>query len=610
MKLIRLFLLAGFLLSATVAGANGLSDNQRLLGYCLGDSITVKNGAFGTEGEYIVGAVITPKMLSAYKGCRIVGIRLAVGADLGRTRTFLYNIANDFDVLVEQKQRLYTGWNNVFFNGDGYLVNGGETLFFGFDYSETAAMVAADEGGLCGVGDDTDGGFYAYGDFGKGISLYQLSGIGRLCVQLIVDVSSLPRYSMNLLTLDAGFKYKLPGEGIDAMITMTNSGRDDIDSYQLGYAIDHGQPVWVDRADTLLSGKMGSAVFALRLPDSIAVGMHTLSVFVSQIAGQPFTGTADTLSASFAVYRETLGRSKVYMEVYTDASSPYAPFLNDAVGLLLAADDRLAVVNVHRPSSALAVSEAAYLHDLYAYTWPTFTINRAYFPGEAYISYDMNDYLPVVPADMCAAILSDMVAQDFYTPSFATVGLSASYDADSRQLTVTARGQLLPEAEAIYGGLALTLMLSEDGVKSRQAVYNSITQRTTYNQNYRHPHVLRAYLTRPTGDALTVADGRYEATYTTTLPAGWQPENMQVVALLTKQADSVTDDNVLDMDVVNADCLSLDATVGITAPVVASDEAPVFYTLDGKRIATSRPSAPGIYVQRTADGKARKVVIR
>ena len=203
-----------------------LSSDQRLVGYTVTDAIDVSGAAFGKAGTYSVGAVLTPQMLASYEGCRVVGIRVAAALNLGLSRTYIYDVSElGIVAQVEQYQRLYEGWNEVFFNGDGYVIQGSETLFFGFDYKETDEMVSNDQGGLCGAGDEQEGSFYCYGDLGKGEGLYSLSGLGRLCVQLIVDVSSLPMLDMDMTYLDAGFKYKQPGETVDAYLAFANIGR-------------------------------------------------------------------------------------------------------------------------------------------------------------------------------------------------------------------------------------------------------------------------------------------------------------------------------------------------------------------------------------------------
>ena len=68
MKLRHIFLTAFAAVMSLTSLAQGLSENQRLLGYIMTDSITVSGGAFGTAGTYPVGAVMTPQTLSSYAG--------------------------------------------------------------------------------------------------------------------------------------------------------------------------------------------------------------------------------------------------------------------------------------------------------------------------------------------------------------------------------------------------------------------------------------------------------------------------------------------------------------------------------------------------------------
>lgn len=617
-RLLTIILLAVAAMSATAQPlrVEGLSSNQRVLGYTLTDDIDVRGAAFGEADTYAIGAALPPSVLASYAGCKIVGIRIAAALNLGRTRCFVYNFTGAaFEPVFEQKQRIYEDWNNVFFNGDGYEIKGDETLFFGFDYVETQAMVDAEEGGICSVGEETDGAFYLYGDYGQGEGLYSISGVGKLCVQLIVDVSALPRHVLSMTSLDTGFKYKKAGQTEDVMASFTNTGRDTISTYQLGWQIDNQKPVIMDFDTPLPDGQSETSIFSVSLPADMSVGLHSLTVFVNSVNGQePDDRQHDRLTRNFAIYENSLQRSKCYFEVYTDQHSPYAPFLNDALKVLQNdMGEMTTIVNVHRPGTPLAVGDAAYLCDLYAYTYPSFTVNRAYFPGEAYVAYDMNDYLPVIPAEMSAGIIGDMILQDYYNPAFASVELTGEYDEATRQLTVDATGELLPEAKAIYGDMALTLLISEDGVKSPQAVYNSVTQRTSTNQNYVHDHVLRTFITAPTGQPLSATDGKYTARFTTTLDASWAADKLTVTALLTKATDDISAESIYDMDVVDACSLpfsDIKPAQGIGSLTQDRRQQPaVYYSVDGKRMMPHQ-LRQGIYLRQTSDGRVKKVLVR
>ena len=560
---------------------------QRHVGYTVTDDISLRGGYFGTPGTYTIGALIGPQMLQAYEGCKIIGVRFALNQSIGRTRTFIYNIENNqFVALMEQKQRTYEGWNDVMINGDGIEIKGSETLFFGYDYVETEEMAAAEEGALCGNGDFKSGSFMLYGNYGQGEGLYTLSNLGCLCVQLIVDVSSLPKKDIDLLTLDTGFKYKMKGEQMELFTSFINAGLDSICSYELCYRIDDREPVAVAFADTLVSGENETKDILFPMPDDLAAGSHRLLFYVGLLEGASVqTPRSDTIKVSFAVYEEPMQRQKAYVEVYTQSNNYLSALLNTVMkNTKKAMGDMMCMVNVHRPGTPLAVSEADYLSSLYAYTYPSFSVNRAYFPNEAYIAYDVNDYLEVAP-EIIEAFMPELILQDYYGPAFATVDIHPTYDAATRQLSVSLDGQLSPDALPITGGVAVTVMLTENNVRSGQQDMNPITGRIQNNANYQHPNVLRAYLTRPIGDAVEATDNTFTAHYTTTLDSKWKAEDMEVVVLVTKAADEVTDDNVMDMDVIGCNSMTLEQTVGIREQAGSAGQQPTeWYSLSGVRL--------------------------
>ncbi|MCR5269887.1 MAG: Omp28-related outer membrane protein [Prevotella sp.] len=603
-------LLSLLMLSVSAAWAQGLALNQRVLGYVQTDSFSVKGAYFGAAGTYPVGAMLSAQATSPYVGCKIVGIRFAVSQSIGRTRVFLNKVTPTGLVeLYTQNQRTYEGWNTVFFNGDGITIEESTPYLFGFDYHESEDMVAAKEGALCGVGQDVENAFMAYGDFGDGEAFYPISGIGRLCVQLIIDVSNLPAHDMQISYFDAGFKYKMAGERFDLLANMENVGRDSLTSFVLGYQIDDLPAVESTISDMVHSARTYSWQYEVVLPENLAIGMHTIKAFVKSLQGEALPNDKEkSMTAQFAVYRNRVDRSKSYMEIYSDQNSVYVPYLDKAVESMLENTQQVCVANVFRQGNELAVDGAAYLEELYAYAYPTFTSNRSYFPGEAYIAYDVNDYLVNIPAEFSAGIIGDVVMQDLEFPSFATVGVQAGYDETSRQLSVQADGRLLDEARAIYGDVALTLLLTENAVTASQKSYDDFSGRIRTVKNYQHNHVLRAFLTDPLGQKLTPdAEGNYHEQLVYTVPADFVPANLSVVALLTKATDRVTDDNVLEEDIINANSFSLGTLLAVRSTATATPSASQYFSLDGKRLNTVKGHR-GIVIERQADGRCRKVM--
>ena len=595
-------------LAALSAAAQGnLSANQRLVGHTVTDDIDVSGAVIGEPGTYTIGATLDANVLSAYKGCRVVGIRLAAAVDLGRTRVFLNNIdGNTMSLLQSKTQRIYEGWNEVFFNGDGYTITGTENFFYGFDYVETQEMLTAEKGGIASTGNDTNGAFMIYMDD----ALYPVSQVGKLCVQLIVDVTNLPADNMVIGFFDTGFKYKKGGEPMEVFAMLTNTGRDAVESYTMGCRFDNGEAVYVDVTDNIMSGAQESWNHTFPLPDGLQAGSHTMAVWVEKVNSTTIGFDASkAVTVNFATYDNSIARNGAYVEVYSDQNSPYTSLLNP---VLAEADSETFVVNVHAPKTALAIDESSYLFDLYAYTTPSFTVNRSYFPGEQHIAYDMNDFLAMLDHYFLTGIFLDIVAQDKTTPCFAGLELSSSFDPATRLLTVNAKGQALPEAKAIYGEMGLTLMAVEDGVTGSQAVVNALNQITT-NRNYKHDNVLRGYLTAPCGSPLTIDGDSFSATYSMTLPADWDASKMKVTGILTKAADSpasITAGNARDYDIINVAATAVDSGAGIDS-VTADGNAEIdgYYTLQGIRV-DAEALTPGVYIRRYTDGHADKVVVR
>lgn len=585
------------------AAQGNLSDNQRLLGHTVTDDIDIRGAVVGQPGTYTIGAVVESDVLQAYKGCRVVGIRMAAAVDLGRTRVFLDGITDDGLTSLQSKtQKVYEGWNEVFFNGDGYTISGNESLFFGFDYVETQEMLNAEKGGIASTGTDTTGAFMIYMNGG----LYPVSQVGKLCVQLIVDVTNLPADNMMISFFDTGFKYKRVGETIEVFAMVNNVGRDAVKSFTVGCRFDDCQPDYISVDEVAIaSGAQDSWQDIFDMPAELGAGSHTMTLWIDKVNSTDLGYAASRArTVNFATYVNSMERNGAYLEIYNDQNSPYAAMLNPVMNGM---DSETFVVNVHAPGTSLALTDAAYLHGLYAYTTPSFTVNRSYFPGENHVAYDMNDFLGLVDQAFLSMIIEDIVAQDKTTVSFAGLQLSAKYDPATRLLTVEASGEALPEAESIYGQLALTLMAVEDNVSGSQILSSGAVSR-----KYTHRNVLRGYLTAPYGSPLTVEGGSFSAAYTMTLPAGWKAENLKVTGILTKAADSwaaINDANVRDYDVINAASAKVEAGAGIEAVAPDSAEVEGYYNLQGIRV-DADALVPGIYLRRYTDGRTEKALIR
>lgn len=585
-----------------------LASTERGIGYTDGDSITNKDVYFGESGTYRVGASVDSGILSDYAGCKVVGMRFALSQSIGKTKAYVYKVdGNSASLVLENTvRRTSDGWNEVRFNSSQEIaITGNDELIFGFDYVETDEMTAAKKGALCFYGNtDTPNASLVLQDDG----FYTLNGAGDLCVQLIVDISNMPKKNVRLTHLLSGNKYKRPDEKIDAYLQFNNVGLDDISSVRLGYRFDNGAATYVDTNKAVESGRIGTFEQYIDIPSDLGAGKHSLTFFVDNVDGEAAPNSnGKTITSDFVVYSQSLDRQKVYVEQYNDLDA-YIPSLTDSGMDEVGSESGKCLVNLFQNEQELFVEGSDYLNKLYAYTTPCFTINRFYFFGENTIAFDVNDYAMMMPGLVADAVrmLVDEAAQN---PVFATVNIAPAYNSASRQLSIDVYGDVSPEMPAVYGDMGLTVMLTEDKVKARQRVV--VDNKLAWNQDYVHNNVLRRYVTAATGDNMTVVDGKYSAHYTVYIPAGWNADNMKVVAIVGKYLPTVTDDNVLDADITNANSVGFDgATNGVGTVRAADASADGVYSLDGVRLATSADRLPkGIYIVRTA-GESHKVVVK
>ncbi|MCQ2244581.1 MAG: Omp28-related outer membrane protein [Bacteroidaceae bacterium] len=575
---------------------SGLGEMQRGVGQTSGDKITEKNVAIGKEGTYKLAAMLTADDLKPYVGCEIVGIRFALGMDMQRSSIFLNTISNNEinDPVISQTTRYPSaGWNNIFFNsGKKYTITGEEDLLFGYEYTETAAMVANDEGAICINGDNTSGnGFYLYGNFGQGDGWYS-SETGNLCVQLIVDISNMPAHDIQYTTFTAGHKYKTADEGVDFLCGFSNAGRDNIETVDFSFLIDNEQIGDYHCVNT----KSENAItidYRVDFPEPLSVGEHNFTIVLEKINGKD-VDIVRTVGEDFVVYDGTLGRQKHYVEQYMSQKSTYSQY-TDKIMSEVADNSKVCLVNMYNADGTLAVPEAAKYISRYAYDFPCFTVDRSYFPGEQYVAYDVNYYAQVVP-DIMIGVIGEIVAEQDLYPAFATVEIAPEYDATSRALNIEVSGDLIEGAKALMGNNAvLTVMLTENKVAASQIVTDK-TGRNKTNTSYVHNHVLRKFVSDADGDAIDLSGNSYKKNYSITLPKNIKAENVEIVAIVSRGVDEDAF-SINNYDVTNCNSVKLESyitgikNVNSDFDLETSKSQDIIYNLNGQRILAPRHGA-------------------
>ena len=597
---------------AVRAPQRALASTERGVGYCEGDSITTRGARVGAAGSYEMAALLSKQFMQNYKGCKIIGVRFALSQSVGKSNIFIYKVDDDGnteEVVRNNVRRTSEGWNDVRLNTAQEIdITGNDQYIMGFTYNETDEMVADKTGALCFYGKNISNTGSAL--ILQGETFNSITNFGDLCVQLIVDVSTLPKKAVSLSSILNGVSYKKLGEKMDIMMTYTNAGLDEISSMRLGFRVDDGETEYIDVnfKEPMAPGMSDTYSVSYGMPAAVAIGRHELNVFVDKIDGEtPVASAFGTIVDPFVAYGNALKRQQIYVEQYNSQKSPYGPLINDSFSKL-AKDKDACAVNLYRIGEPLAVAESGYLYDLYSYTdAPCSTANRFYFGmAEPHYAFDINEYAAMMP-ELVYDGYRVFVDEALTFPAFATVDLATSYDAAARQINIDVNGDISDEAPAIMGDMALTVLLTEDNVKSTQIVSSGSSLQN--KQNYVHNQVMRKYISAPLGDRITVDGNKYAAHYAFTLPSDWKDNDITVVAFLTKAFDFVDGSNMQMADVTNCNSVKLGGTTaidGIVSDAAIGSSADGIYTLDGVRIADDS-AAKGIFIVRRG-GKSVKVV--
>ncbi len=119
-------------------------------------------------------------------------------------------------------------------------------------------------------------------------------------------------------------------------------------------------------------------------------------------------------------------------------------------------------------------------------------------------------------------------------PSPVNVGLTSSFDAQTRVLEVEV--ELYYTASSLGSNDRLHVLLTEDHIVGWQSNYGAGGSNSAYD----HRHVLRTYLTPLVGVEIPVAaqGETFTNTWTFTVPVGWDPSELEVVAFVNEPTGS------------------------------------------------------------------------
>jgi len=211
---------------------------------------------------------------------------------------------------------------------------------------------------------------------------------------------------------------------------------------------------------------------------------------------------------------------KHLIEEFTGQGCGYCPYGMDCIHAFLENDTNYIVVLHHYGYQADHFSVAGsktITTTLKVSGAPSMTIDRAK------TKYGSKNEVVFHPG-----YLENVKKSQFVDTTYASVQISNTYDEASRSLKIRVSGVLCHED---HPELQLTVLVKESGMVDTQADYYNTFEGW---QEFRHTNAVRAFLTAPKGDPITVDKQHYSAEYELTLNTAWVPENCMVVAFLSE----------------------------------------------------------------------------
>jgi Outer membrane protein Omp28. len=260
----------------------------------------------------------------------------------------------------------------------------------------------------------------------------------------------------------------------------------------------------------------------------MAAGLVLFSMTACDIVEEPYlqggggggTGGGDDTTSTEVVKKVLLEDCTGVRCVNCPAASEVAAQLKDAFG------ERLIVLGVHAGSTSIPYNPASDFRTEEGSEWYSFfgfdvnpigTVNRISTSG----SYGLN-----------SGNWSSAVAEELAKDVSASIAITNTYDAVSRNLIVEVKSKLIEDqTEDLY----LVVCLMEDSIVAPQQTPAGV------NPNYVHRHVFRGTLNGTWGGKLAsapvVAETEFSTTYTYAIPETFAAENCAVIAYLY-QGDS------------------------------------------------------------------------
>lgn len=585
-----------------------LASNQRLVGYYTTDELAEYGIGIPGYGKNCKAAIdLTPEMLQAYDGMKVVAIRFGLCYKMDKSRVFISPVNNYVigeDVVSKDVTSPVKGWNTITLD-EPYTISQDQEIFVGFDFIQNSTKSGRDYTKDCYPlsivkAGRTDMPVMMFANIpasagGSGEGWYSFgTGNGNLSIQLIVE-GDFADYSVT--PEDFGKVSAAVNKESRLTLSFTNGSKEAVNDLDYIMTIDGvaGEEQHVKLSEAVATGDIGS--FSLTIPAQAEAGKKALKVEITKVNGNVNESKDKVAEGELGISATQYPRNAV-VEEFTTEKCPKCP----AGAKVL----KSALAKVDETRTFTACHHAGFYTDWLTKSWDEdlvglmFGNQGSFAPG---IMFNRtSDDLPkgdalfgnvlslnAYSASAIAAFINNEL--NGLADAALTVDVALSEDGNTANVTVNGECNEGYDTESSL----LTLYLTEDNIKAKS--------QSGASGKFYHNHVIR-YANSSWGEQVEWNNQKFTKTFSIPLTSTWAKDKMKVVAFLSKHNKK----NYKDCKIANSNGRDLEMSSGINGVVNGKQLTEVArYTIDGVKLTAPQQ---GLNIVKMSDGSTIKVMVK
>lgn len=624
-------------------------DETYRFGYSYGTPSAKGSEKAGSKLWYAAGPVFTSQELEAFKGDKITGVRAYLHQDYAGSKVFVRaGLDKAKGNLAEKIVDLKAGWNEINFDTpievpqDSLLV-----AYFIRTENKTDVVLSGDKSvfnrnHLWEMIQDRQEAPNPDADFYEKDWINSSKALPAAPVQVLLTGNK--AHFENRLTV-VGFypPFYAPIDNnnmSELPILLANRGLNNIETVEVTYTLDGGEKHAVELPVELAPYEQQSSngnylKMNMPYPDT---QRHLLALELTKVNG---TAQASIMNPTWSQLTQGYHKNKTYprtplVETLMSEGDPFAANAEKNVTSLLAQrtwaghnivrmDYHLGVGdhadNFELPEMVFntSVGRLAIMSGEKGYTpeqetvLPSIMVDRDIMTTYAKYLYKGSPFMPVLDNSSMAQLL---IADAIVAPGFAELSIMQNAAKEPQGTQFTIEGVISPDVVNPQD-LYITVCLVEKGLMGKQLKFDPFTQEVATDEAFVHAPIVRAFVSYPSGDKLTVqANGNYSYQSPVVFLPGMNVDKTDVVAFIHRNAEGQKLGNmVLNTTSSNIDPNKINPESGVatigkpnischfingTLVIEGDYREAMLYDLQG-HIMPHKHLAPGAYVARIVD---------